>query len=121
CELLINSLDASEARSQRRRKLNRLAFKIDFPSIRNQRAGQRLDEGRFAGAVVADNGKNFFPREIEVRFLHRHDMAISLRQSARLHGKIGVAGEDLGHARWPRPRYWSAPTASITSTPVAIS
>ena len=53
------------------RKLDRLAVEPDLAGIGNDRAGERLDQGRLAGAVVADDGEDLAGIELEIGVVER--------------------------------------------------
>ena len=60
----------------------RLAFQPDLAFVGNDGAANRLDQRRFAGAVVADHGQDFARIEVEIRIVEGGDAAIALDQAA---------------------------------------
>jgi hypothetical protein len=56
---LVDGLDAGMARIERRVEPHLLALEADLAFIRVDAPETRLDQRRLAGAVVADDGKDF--------------------------------------------------------------
>ena len=71
-QILVDALDAERAGVVDRAQLDRSAVDKDLPRIRPVVAGQDLDQGRFAGAVVAEDAERLAARD-----------AASTRRSAR--------------------------------------
>ena len=53
-EVLVDGFDPGRARLGRRGEVDRLAVELDGPAVRAQDGAEDPDQGRFAGAVVAD-------------------------------------------------------------------
>jgi hypothetical protein len=104
-ELLVDRFDAGQARFDGRREPDRRAVEIDPAGIRNQRARQHLDQGRLAGAIVADHGEDLAAGEFEIGAFQGDDLPVMLGEADRLHREAGIGGEERRHARCPRPRY----------------
>ena len=51
--------------------------------------GQRLDQRRLAGAVVADHGEDLAGQQLEVGAVQRGDVAVALDQAARFQHRSG--------------------------------
>ena len=54
----------------------------DLAFVRNDRAGDRLDQRRLAGAVVADHGQDLARIEIEIGIVEGGDAAVALDEAA---------------------------------------
>ena len=63
-------------------KLTDLAVEPDLALVGHDRAGDRLDQRRLAGAVVADDGEDLARIEVEVGMVERGDAAVALDQAA---------------------------------------
>ena len=87
-EVLIDGLDAGVPRLHRRLEVHRLALERDLAVVGDHGAGNRLDERRFAGAVVADDGEDFARIEIEIGMVEGGDTAIALDEAARCRGWV---------------------------------
>src|SRR5581483_10422648 len=83
-EVLIDGLDARLLRFGRRGKRDGLAVEEDLAAVRLGRSGQAFHEGRLPGAVVSDERDHFSGVDGEVRPAERLDVAIALREAARL-------------------------------------
>src|SRR6185437_15818549 len=86
----------------------------------------RLDQARFARAVVPDHGKDLAGVELEVAVSDRGDLAVALDQALGLqHGLAYGCGLRVllqscaAHAFTFRI-HWSRATATSTSTPIAV-
>src|SRR5690606_958858 len=64
--LLVDRLDAGEARSERVAEAHRRAVEQHLAAVRHHGAGERPDEARLAGAIVADDSEDLalFQREV---------------------------------------------------------
>ncbi len=62
--------------------MHRLAFERDLALVGMHGAGDRLDQRRLAGAVVADDGEHFAGVEVEIRVVESGDAAVALDQAA---------------------------------------
>ena len=82
--LLIDHSDAVAARQSGTGDLHPLAFDADFSLRRRHRAGEDLDQRRFAGAVLAENGVHLAAPEIEVDVFESGDAAILLADALHL-------------------------------------
>ena len=90
--------------------MHRLALKQDFTGIRPDRTRQRLDERRFSGAVVTNDGKDLARIKVEIRAIQRHDIAVAFDQIARLKDRLAHDVTFLIH--------WSMATATMIRTPI---
>src|SRR5258708_7364537 len=90
-----------------------LTVEQDRADIRDQCAGQGLDQAGFACAVVADDGQDLAGVQVEVGAGDRGHSAVAFDQSACL--ESWFTHRDLRRTMW-----WKA-TAAITRTPVATS
>ena len=82
---LMQTADAGQLGIARGAELQRLAVDFDATAIGRLRAGQRLDQGRFAGAVVSHQGKDFAVMEVERDVVDRPEAAIALVQPDNAH------------------------------------
>ena len=101
-----------------RRKIDRLAVDPDLAGVGDHRARQALDQGRLAGAVVADDGQHLARVQVEVGAVEADDAAEGLDQAAGLDDRLASVGCSGGHARTLRI-HWSVATATMTRTPIA--
>jgi hypothetical protein len=86
---LVDGLDAGGAGVHRRAEMHRLAVEEDLAAVRDQRAGQRLDQAGLAGAVVADHREDLAGVELEVAAVERgDDPAVALDQALRLQDRV---------------------------------
>src|SRR6185437_9306980 len=111
-EILVDGLDAGPARVERPAEVDGLPVEPDLALVWLQRARQRLDQRRLAGAVVADHGEDLPGQELEVGPVQRHDLAEALDEPACREHRGRGGQRDL------RRRRLSTETARITSTPV---
>src|SRR5271165_390954 len=113
-EGLVHRFDARLARGDRRAKTHDLSVEADLAGVRDHSAADRLDQGRLAGAVVADDRQDLVRVEIEIRVVERGDAAVALDQL--------TAGENGLDAHLETLRiHWSRATATMISTPMANS
>src|SRR5271166_402597 len=113
-EGLIHRFDARLARGDRRGKTHDLSVEADLAGVRDHSAADRLDQGRLAGAVVADDRQDLVRVEIEIRVVERGDAAVALDQLP--------AGDDGFDAHLETLRiHWSRATATMIRTPMANS
>ena len=111
--MLIDGFDAGAAGVHGRVEVHRLAVEAHFAVIGNEGTGKRLDQGRLAGAVVADHRKDLARIEIEVAMIEGGHPAIALGEPA--------GGENgRGHCETLRS-HWSMATAAMMSTPTMSS
>ena len=82
-DFLVHGVDAERHRLMRGRQRRRLAFPDDLAGGARHDAGQKLDQGGFAGAVLADDGVDFAGLEGEVDRLQRMGAGIVLFQAAQ--------------------------------------
>ena len=92
-EILMDDANAGAEDLCRVADLHRLAVDEDLAGIRHRRAGQRLDQRRLSGAVVADHGEDLALLQVEIGAAHRLDRSIGLHEVAR--GEDG-AGRNEG-------------------------
>ena len=113
-QILIDGLDAGLARVDRRAEMHDFAGEPDLARVGDHRAAERLDQRRFAGAVVADHGEDLAGIEVEIGVVERGDAPVALDQPAR--------GEDRVRRSFETLRiHWSSATATMISTPMANS
>ena len=72
-DLLIDCPDAQRARFARRIDLDRAAVDADFALVASDRAGHDLDEGGFAGPVLAHQRVHFAGLDAEIDAIERPD------------------------------------------------
>ena len=65
-----------------------LAAEPDFAGIGDHRAAERLDQRRFAGAVVADDREDLAGIKIEIGVVERGDATIALDELSRQRGWV---------------------------------
>src|SRR5581483_9404185 len=120
-EILVHGLDAEPAGVGGRVQCHAAAVHLDRAAVERERAAQRLDQRRLAGAVVAEKREHLAGAHVEVDLVEPDDGAVALRRA--LHGQ---------HRRHPsaliaratrtrvsmRPRITSPSTASRTTTPI---
>src|SRR6185436_18641495 len=107
-------LDPGAPRVTRRAEMDQLAVEPDLAFVRLQRARQRLDQRRLAGAVVADDREDLAGVELEVGAVQRDDLAVALHQTARLEDRLPVLRRHVAR----RCVSWSTDTARMTRMPV---
>src|SRR5690349_23241613 len=83
--------------------------------IRCDGAGQRLDQRRLAGAVVANHRQDLAWVEVEIRMVERGDAAEPLHEAAALQDRSWAC-----HAETLRS-HWSIATATMIRKPTANS
>jgi hypothetical protein len=109
--VLVDGLDAAGHGLLRRPELDLLALDEDPAAVRRMGAGEHLDQGRLAGAVVADEPHDLAGLGMEVDVDERMHAAVPLLQALAADQRVGarldeavpgqhVLLEDLGH----RPR-----------------
>src|SRR5262249_11828849 len=114
-QVLVDGLDAGAPCIHRRAEMDLLAVHQDLAMVGRDRAGQRLDQRRLAGAVVADDRQDLAGIEIEIRLVEGRDPAEPLDEPA---GR--EKGGGVGHAETPRS-HWSIETATMRRKPTANS
>ena len=99
-EVLVHDLDAEARRIARGVQGDRLAVEADVALVVGLHAGETLDEGRLAGAVVADEGGDLAGVGLEVDALQDADRAEALddpvqfddrRVRAHIHARVHAA------------------------------
>ena len=93
-QVLIDRLDPLLARIDRAREMTLPPFEIDLAFIRLIDAGDALDQGRLAGAVVAQEADNLAGIDVPTDLVHGH-------QAAKALGHLSDRQERLGHAIYP--------------------
>ena len=83
-KILVDRLDALPPGVAGAVELHHAAVQPYLACVGSDRAGQRLDERRLAGAVVADDGQNLAGQQIEVGAIQGRDLPVPLHQAARL-------------------------------------
>src|SRR5205823_3357692 len=111
-EILIDGLDPGTARVAGGPEVHGLGVEQDLALVRLDRARERLDQRRLAGAVVADDREDLLRIELEVSASQREDVAVALDESPRLEDRRNVV-----HSRL-RCVSWSTDTARMTRIPV---
>ena len=64
--------------------MHRTPVEQNLTRVGDDRAGQRLDERRFARSVVADDSENFRRAQLEIGAVEGDDVPVALRQALRL-------------------------------------
>ena len=99
-------------------KLTGSPSRQDLALVGDHGAGQRLDQARLAGAVVADHGEDLAGVEVEVGAVDGGHVAVALDQPAGLQDRRAAARVRRG-AHVARLRAsWSTDTARMTRMPV---
>ena len=80
-QILVDRFDAVAPGIERTAEVHWRPSTQNLTFIRDQRAGQRLDQRRFAGAVVANDGQDLAGIEFEVGPVERRDVAVALDQT----------------------------------------
>jgi hypothetical protein len=111
-EVLVDRLDAGPACVAGRAEPDALAVEVDLSVVHLQRAGERLDQRRLAGAVVTDHGDDFVRVQLEVGSVECDDVAVALDEPACLQERLRRVQSRL------RCVSWSTETARITRIPV---
>ena len=116
-----------------------VAVQEHLARVGDQGAGQRLDQGRLAGPVVADDGQHLAGEQVDVDTVETDHPAEGLDQPAgrqhglardrpgaaaarvrRCHSRLGyVAGLRCGRHALTFRIHWSMETATMISTPMA--
>src|SRR5271169_979129 len=115
-QVLIDAFDAERPRLVHRTELHRRSVDKDVSGIGLVITGQNLDEGRFAGAVVAEDAERLTPTHVERDAGKRRDLAETLHQLFSPNG--------FGHAGPPprsRARWMLAIIAIRIAAPITIS
>ena len=81
-QVLVHRFDPGVAGIHRRLEVQRLALELDFAFVGGDGTADRLDEGRLAGTVVADDSQDFTRVEVEIGIVESRDAAIALDQPA---------------------------------------
>ncbi len=91
-EVLVDGLDAGVARLDRRAEV-RPACRPAGPRPESGMTApvEHLDQGRLAGAVVADDAEDLVRHEVEIGVVERDDAAIALDEVARLEDRLVAA------------------------------
>src|SRR4051794_30594020 len=88
-EVLVDGLDPERARLDRRADRHLAALEEDLARVRRLDAGERLDERRLAGAVVADERHDLGRVDGEARAAQRADASEALDEAAGLEQRLG--------------------------------
>ena len=83
-EVLVDDLDAQPGRVLRAVDLHRAALEQDLAVVDRVDAGDALDQGRLARAVVPDEGHHLAGGDVEVDLVQGLDRAEALRDPAQL-------------------------------------
>ena len=89
---LVDRLDRVAAGVVGRMEMHRFAGDADFPRGRRIDAGKDLDEHRFAGAVMADEGHDLARKNRQVDAFQRMQTAKTLGDASQLHKRFGGQG-----------------------------
>ena len=122
-EVLVDDLDPELGGVLRAVDVHRLAVDDDLAAVRRVRAGDALDQGRLAGAVVADERHHLTGTDLEVDLAERLDRAEALRDPVELQER----GRRVPRRSWSwvqkgggapsgRPPPWSLPRCSTSCT-----
>ena len=103
-EVLVDGLDPGAARVERGAEVHALAVQEDLALVRLERARQRLDQRRLAGAVVADDREDLAGVELEVGAVQGDDVAEALDEPARLEDRAPACSRSPPVRRADRPR-----------------
>ena len=91
-QLLLDHRDAASARVGGRKVMDGLAVDDDFAAVRREHAGQQIDEGRLAGAVLTEQRVDATGSKRDVHVL-QHRVA----EEALRHGPGLCQGREVGH------------------------
>ena len=91
-EVLVDDLDAQRGDLLRIGEIHRLALEKDVTLVQRQVAREGLDQRRFAGAVVADQGDHLAGFDVEVGLVQRPDVSETSGETACF--------QDRGHPRF---------------------
>ena len=80
-QVLVDGLDAVRAGVAGVVEGDRFAVHQDLPAVRDQRPGQRLDQGGLAGPVVADHRQHLGRQQVEVGAVDGGHVAVPLDQA----------------------------------------
>jgi hypothetical protein len=117
-EVLIDGLDAGQARRGRRMQRRPLAVEQDLAFVERVDAADALDQGRLAGAVVAEKGKHLAAIGVEADALESMDRPEAFLRMAD--GQRGLGGH--AHCILPacstrtRASRWLRRTSASTAT-----
>ena len=98
-DLLMHGVDAERHRLMRGRQCCRLALPDDIAGGARHDAGQKLDQGRLAGAVFADDGVDLAGLEGEIHRLQGVRAGIALFQPVQFEDR------PAGLQRWSRVQF----------------
>ena len=108
--------------SSGRVEVHGFAVEQNFALVRDQRAGQDLDQRGLAGAVVADHGQDLAGQQLEIGAVQGRDVAEALDQAACLEHRctwwLASLGAGLIAHPWPLCESWSTDTERMTRMPV---
>src|SRR5919204_1788683 len=107
-KVLVDRLDAGGARIARAVELGGPPAHHDGAAIRAQRAGEDLDQGRLAGAVIADEGYDLARIDLEVDPFQRPDVAEAFRDAVCLEDGCALFDGFSYHVCAPCPAYADA-------------
>ena len=102
-KILVDDLDPELRRVLRPVDVHDLAVEHDVAAVRRVDAGDALDQGRLAGAVVSDEGHHLSGPDLELDFRERLHRAEALRDPVKLEQRCGCRGTRHGwKGRWGR-------------------
>ena len=90
-EILEHDLDAPLAGGERVTQGDPLAPDVDLPCIGSDRPAQHLHQGRLAGTVVADDGRDLTGPDLDVHVVDRRDRPVALAQALALEDDLALA------------------------------
>ena len=104
-------------------EVHRLSRHEELARVGDFGAGEALDQGGLAGAVVADDRQDFARVQVQADAVQAHDAAEGLDEVPGL--QDGLAGGDVGGCKFCRGHdltfriHWSTDTATMIRTPTA--
>src|SRR4051812_13714873 len=113
-EVLVDGLDPERARLERRADRHLAALEEDLARVRRLHAGERLDERRLAGAVVAAERHDLSRVDGEARAAQRADAPEALDEAAGLEQRLGH-----GQALLPAGTGIGGRASALSKTPAA--
>src|SRR5207248_2300609 len=93
-EVLVDHLDADRMGLTRAHEAHRLAGEDDLALAWLEQPGEDLHQGRFTGAVVADDAEHLAAGEVEIDMVERSDRAEIFGDATRLEKRRLKLGRD---------------------------
>src|SRR4029077_20282897 len=116
-EVLVDGFDPLLPSLCRRGENGRLPSELDQPGVGRENAADDLDQGGFAGAVVADQSRDFAGWEVKRGVLQGDDGAEALADSFRAEQCIGSFCGTVHYRLAPRIARSEAPLPPIRAIP----